>query len=265
MEKRHDGWTITGIVVIAVLVAAWSIYSQVKLAELAEVPGGLRIVLPVSTDAAAAVATRVYLDTRYNNKAKKYAGAIAMLAATVSVVLASVQHVLPVKNLDGTPYLAPEWLKLVIGGFPTICFVLIVHLAAMLPRSRRKADVQTTATVAVSSPPATVAVPSSEAPAPAAATEPQPEPKEKAPRPIRKAAPSKGASLHLVPTDRPGWLTDDMNAKQAMFAFFDHHPDATGADADRFGAQHLETKPTLGRRVRKEWAQARDRRAASGE
>lgn len=268
METQKDGWTIFGIAVIGFSVALWSVYSQVKLATLAGVPGELSWILPISTDIAVGVATRVYLDEGYGTKVKRYAGFIALLAAGVSVVLASVQHVIPVKNLDGSAFVVPEPLKLAIGGFPSLCLALIVHLAAMLPKGRKKDEVQTAVTVAVSSPPATVTVPTSnEAPEPVPATEetiPAPEPKEKEQRPRKTVAPSVGASLHLVPSDRPEWLTEGMTAKEALLAFFDNNPKATGADADRFGAQHLNTKPSLGRKVRNEWL-ARDQRAASGE
>lgn len=60
---------------------------------------------------------------------------------------------------------------------------------------------------------------------------------------------------NVVPfaSERPEWLTKDMTAKQAMFAYLDLHPHAKGSELDRFGMQHLGTKKDYGRGVRREW------------
>jgi len=87
------------------------------------------------------------------------------------------------------------------------------------------------------------------------------------------AAPAVGTSLHIVPgggesvpvAGAPAWLDDELRTqpREAMKAYLDRHPDATGAALDRFGAQYLDTKPTLGRKVRAEWLKSQPK--ASGE
>lgn len=87
-------------------------------------------------------------------------------------------------------------------------------------------------------------------------------------------APAVGTSLHIVPgggetlpvAGAPEWLTDDLcgQPREAMKAYLDRHPNATGAELDRFGAQYLDTKPTLGRKVRAEWLKSQPNKA-SGE
>jgi hypothetical protein len=118
---------------------------------------------------------------------------------------------------------------------------------------------------------ATSAVPS---PAPVAATKPAPATPEKTvqqpPREAKPAAPVvAGASpLHAVPDIRPDWLTPELadNAKDAMFAYLDRHPSATGAQLDKFGGAYLDTKPSYGRRVRSQWiATKEDQKEAIGE
>lgn len=61
---------------------------------------------------------------------------------------------------------------------------------------------------------------------------------------------------------RPEWLTDELaaNAKRAMFAYLDLHPDADGAQLDTFGIVHLGTSKDYGRKVRRDWMKARTAR-----
>lgn len=63
--------------------------------------------------------------------------------------------------------------------------------------------------------------------------------------------------------ERPDWLTDDMTAKQAMFAYLDRHPQAKGPELDRFGMRHLDTKKDYGRRCRVLWERQRGARAVN--
>lgn len=63
-------------------------------------------------------------------------------------------------------------------------------------------------------------------------------------------------AFHVVPPEKPEWLTDDMTAREAMFAYLDRNPEASGADLDRFGMAHLGTKKDYGRGVRRSWLKA---------
>lgn len=90
----------------------------------------------------------------------------------------------------------------------------------------------------------------------------------------RAAAPVVGASLRVLQGEgettpvagAPDWLTDELRAtpRTAMLAYLDQHGDVSGAELDRFGAQYLGTKPTLGRKVRAEWLKTQQEKA-SGE
>jgi hypothetical protein len=75
-----------------------------------------------------------------------------------------------------------------------------------------------------------------------------------------------GTSLHIVAEAAPEWLTDELRAqpKAAMWRYLDEHGETSGAVLDRWGAAHLGTKPTLGRKVRSEWVKAQQQKA-SGE
>ena len=80
------------------------------------------------------------------------------------------------------------------------------------------------------------------------------------------AAPVVGASLHIVEEAAPEWLTAELRTqpKAAMLRYLDENGDTPGAVLDRFGAKFLGTKPTLGRKVRREWLDAQQQKA-SGE
>lgn len=57
--------------------------------------------------------------------------------------------------------------------------------------------------------------------------------------------------------ERPEWLLHGMTAKEAMYAYLDRYPDATGAVLDRFGARFLNTRKDYGRGVRRDWTRNR--------
>lgn len=71
--------------------------------------------------------------------------------------------------------------------------------------------------------------------------------------------PGPGEDAHVIDLsqhqERPAWLTDELKAvaKKAMFAYLDRHPNANGAELDRFGIRWLGTSLNYGRGVRREW------------
>lgn len=62
---------------------------------------------------------------------------------------------------------------------------------------------------------------------------------------------------HTVYDEKPEWVTDDMRAKDAMFAYLDRHPNTNGRELDEFGARFFGTKKDYGRGVRRDWQKAR--------
>lgn len=296
-NKNVDKATVVGIVVIGVSVAAFSSYSLFQLAIAAGVPAGLAWVLPVTTDAAGAVTTRVWLMARHTDKIRKYARMIAIFAVVSSTIGAAIQHtsLIGSKTVPGptgpiTFPDPPEWLKMLIGGLPSLMLALLVHLGSMIAMSivearqqaqreaeesrleeqRRidEAERERVATIEAAKVKATAeaeaikikAAAEAEAAAEAARREREalaPKPK---PEPVVETEQSTGATVlklehHEDQDGRPTWLTDEMadNAKLAMFAYLDRHPDATGAELDRFGMAHLGTKKDYGRGVRRAW------------
>lgn len=141
----------------------------------------------------------------------------------------------------------------VVSMWPALAFAVVFELLVGLARQEvkpraRKAKNPSSAGAAPNPPAEEVAA--GDAPAAARTSPEDPEP-----GPVR--------ALHVVPPEKPEWLTDDMTAREAMFAYLDRNPEATGADLDRFGMAHLGTRKDYGRGVRRAWRN--DRSKASGE
>lgn len=242
-----DRLTVAGIALCGVPVAAFSAVSLFTTAREAGVPVWLAWVLPVATDLCALVSTRIWLSARHSDGIRRYAAGIALAAMTLSFVGASLHLV-----VNGSPW----WLRLAVGGVPSLSLAAIVHLGAMIAMEaagRRRAAAPSAATPAVAAaPPANTeqtgagrdvdAIPS---PRPAPAT--------------NHAAPNAGTPHAVVS------ISEKASRRAAMWAYLDAHPDASGADLDReFGTNNY------GRSVRKAWEKARDaeqsdqRSAASG-
>jgi hypothetical protein len=121
-QRDVDKPTIVGIIVLGLAVAAYSSYAQFMTAHLSGVPVPLAWVLPVSTDAIAAVATRVWLSQRYEKKIRRYAAFIALLALAVGFGFAAAHDVAA----------GVVWMRLAVGGVPTLGVAALVHLGAMI-------------------------------------------------------------------------------------------------------------------------------------
>jgi hypothetical protein len=145
----------------------------------------------------------------------------------------------------------------VVSMWPALAFAIVFEMVAGLARQDVKPRVRKTKTKNLSSagvtptPPAEeIAVEMTSAAVRTGSEDPDPEPE-----PVR--------ALHVVPPERPEWLTHGMSAREAMFAYLDRNPEATGADLDRFGMAHLGTKKDYGRGVRRAWQATQEK--ASGE
>lgn len=243
-----DRLTVAGIALCGVPVAAFSAVSLFTTAREAGVPTWLAWVLPVATDLCALVSTRIWLSARHSDGIRRYAAGIALAAMTLSFVGASLHLV-----VAGSPW----WLRLAVGGVPSLSLAAIVHLGAMIAMEaagrRRVAAAIPTATV----PAATAPQVTPEQAGAGRDVDAIPSPR---PAPATNHAAPNAVTPHAVVS-----ISEKASRRAAMWAYLDAHPDASGADLDReFGTNNY------GRSVRKAWEKARDaeqsdqRSAASG-
>jgi hypothetical protein len=284
-------FVIMGLVGLAA--ASFSLYAQVRLSLLAGIPPYLSFVQPLATDGLMAMATLVVL-TNEARGIRYYAGGLVVLGAMASVSSAALENVLPHDQV------APLALRLVLGGWPSACLALVIHLAAVMVRhAAGKGRVAPATSTAVAPAPVEVyAAPGSRvgdaavtsataAPEPGAASH-TPAPAKPAPKPTPKPAakpaaekPAKPAAepvledtqempapLRLATPGRPEWLHADMTAKDAMHRYLDENPDAEGPELDRLG-KYLTKKPSkgYGRKMRRQWLDQQEEQLqrASGE
>ena len=240
-EVRNTGLVFGGVVAAVAATASYSHMRELAYHHSAVDARWLSWLVPLSVDALMVVASIVAVLSRRRG-AKIPPLALVALVATLAISLVA-NFAAPAADLIGQ----------LINMWPAAAFAfayeLVLELFQLEVKPRAKRAPKAAATGAVPSP-APVAAPSSDVPAPRAAIEPD-------------AALAGGTSLRVLAGDgealpvagAPEWLTDDLRAKprEAMWRYLDVHGDTTGAELDRFGAQYLGTKPTLGRKVRAAW------------
>jgi hypothetical protein len=230
-----------------------AVASYVHMRELVHAhsdPGSawLSWLIPLSVDGLMVVASIVVVNARRNSVTVPWLAIVAICVALIISLVANAYA--PAADVIGK----------IINAWPAAGFAFGYELVLMLVRMEvkaRPARKKTASTGAVPSP-APVEAPSSDVPAPRAAVEPD-------------AAPAAGTSLRVLSGEgeslpvagAPEWLTDDLRTRprDAMWRYLDVHGDTTGAELDRFGAQYLGTKPTLGRKVRADWRKAQETEA----
>jgi hypothetical protein len=100
--------------------------------------------------------------------------------------------------------------------------------------------------------------------APVVTSDPDPEPEPAVVLdPIDVDTPATDGTALAFSGERPEWLLPGMNAKDAMFAYLDRYPDATGAALDRFGMRFLNTSKDYGRGVRRAWMERQQEAAVN--
>jgi hypothetical protein len=248
-EVRNTGLAFGGVVAAVAATASYSHMRELAYHHAAKGTEWLSWLVPLSVDALMVVASIVaVLARRRGSKIPPLA--LVALVATLTISLVA-NFAAPAADLIGQ----------VINMWPAAAFAFAYELVLELfqldvkPRAKRAPKI---APAAVVPSPAASGVPSSDVPAPRAAVEPD-------------AAPAAGASLRVLAgagesfpvAGAPAWLTDDLRTRprDAMWRYLDEHGDTTGAELDRFGAQYLGTKPTLGRKVRADWRKAQEQEA----
>lgn len=256
---RNAGIAFGGLVAGVAAVASYSHMRELAAHHSAYGMEWLSWLTPLSVDGLMVVASIVAVQAR---KRSEPVPGLAILAIVVALGISLIANFsAPAADIVGQA----------INTWPAAAFAFGYELVLQLirmevkPRAARKAEKspKTAPTGAVPSP-APAGASSSEAPRPRAAVADA----------TANAAPAVGASLRVVDgggettpiAGAPDWLTDDLRAapRAAMLAYLDQHGDTAGAELDRFGAQYLNTKPSLGRKVRAEWLKT-NAQQASGE
>jgi len=227
---KLDKPTLAGLVFCALPVAAFSAFSQFETGRMAHIPGELAWVMPVATDAAAFVATRVWLDEKYSRGIRRYAAWIVIGCVLLSVAGAALHLGLSVP--EGQPSKnVPDWLPFAVGAIPSLVLAALIHLGALIgatPEKHVKTSRATTPSprkggspnvgTAEHRPP-TSAVPTSKPKAsPSAETAPE-----------LKTKPDGASSVTstLQPEVGKGSTRDQ------MLAYLDKHGEVSGAELDR--------------------------------
>jgi hypothetical protein len=231
-ERTHDKAMLAGVGLCGVSVAAYSSWAQFNIAEAAGYPTELAWVVPVATDATAALGTRAWMSPHYGNGVRSYGRFLAIMAIVLSILTAALHLVVP------TDSPIPWYLRLAIGGLPSLALAALVHLGALTAQDRPK--------------PSKARSPSRKTASPhAVAAADQVSPAEDVVTVGQVATTDNATNLsttgELSPIDRTTG-----SRRGQMFAYLDEHPDATGADLDSaFGTTNY------GRKVRRDWESRR--------
>jgi hypothetical protein len=121
--------TWTGLAVVALAAAVLSFDALRVLAEMAGTPATLAPLLPLTVDAAALVATRVWLAAGAPVRARSFARFLALGMICLSVAGNAVSHWLVAYQV--TP---PWWAVVAVAAVPPAVLGAVAHLAALAGR-----------------------------------------------------------------------------------------------------------------------------------
>ena len=249
--RRNTGMVFGGLV--ATVAATTSYLHMQKLAQRHSIPGleWTSWLTPLSVDGLMVVASIALMEAlRDGPKSWREIPVLPVLGITVGLGVSLAANFGADESGDPIGRVVSMWPALAFA----VVFELVVGLARkeVKPRARRPRTKNSSSAGAAPTPAVEEAARTGSVTDPEVVTGVEPD---AAPEPVR--------ALHVVPPEKPEWLTDGMTAREAMFAYLDRNPDATGADLDRFGMAHLGTKKDYGRGVRRSWRN--DRSKASGE
>lgn len=119
--------TWVGLATVALAAAVLSFASLRSLAILCGTPAGLAWLLPLCLDAAAVVATGVWLSSSSPERARRYARLLALAMIALSVLGNGVDHPLTTYGVR------PSWSLLVaVAAVPPAVLGAVAHLAALV-------------------------------------------------------------------------------------------------------------------------------------
>ncbi|RBM16597.1 hypothetical protein DI005_25260 [Prauserella sp. PE36] len=127
---RRSWITWAGLAVVAGAAAVLSFDALRQLAVLAGTPAGLAWLLPVTFDAAALVATRLWLAGDAPGAARRFARTLALTMIGLSVAGNATSHALVAYQV--TP---PWWAVVAVAAVPPAVLGAVAHLAALAART----------------------------------------------------------------------------------------------------------------------------------
>jgi hypothetical protein len=241
-ERTHDKAMLAGVVLCGVSVAAYSSWAQFNIADAVGYPTGLAWVVPVATDATAALGTRAWMSPHYGDGVRSYGRFLAIMAIVLSILTAALHLVIPTDSpipCTGTPVPCtgspvPWYLRLAIGGLPSLALAALVHLGALTAQDRPKPSKTRSPSRRAASPHAVAAV-NQVSPAEDLVT-------------VGQVATTDNAMNLSTTEGLPQIDRTTGSRRKRMFAYLDEHPDATGAELDS-----AFSTTNYGRRVRRDW------------
>lgn len=239
-EQAHDKAMLAGVLICGVSVAAYSSWAQFSIAVAAGYPAQLAWVVPVATDATAALGTRAWMSPHYSDHVRNYGCLLAISAIVLSFLTAALHLVIPT-DVPGVPTGVPiPWqIRLAIGGLPSLALAALVHLGALTAKDKPRQKVtKSQAARKTASPRAALAV-EQVSPVATSVTVGQ----------VAVTENAMNLSTSAIPD--PNKAGSGSN-RQRMFDYLDAHPDTSGADLDKiFGTTNY------GRKVRNAWESRR--------
>lgn len=131
VERAGPGpLTWAGLGVVAASAAVLSFAAVRDLAAAASYPPGLAWLLPVVIDTTAVMSSRIWLGAPAQPGAVRYARALALSGAAVTITANITQHALAAYQLT-----APWWLIAALAAVPPAALVAVAHLVALLTRT----------------------------------------------------------------------------------------------------------------------------------
>jgi hypothetical protein len=132
MNRAWITWT--GLAIVALAAAVLSFAALRELAVLAGTPTDLAWLLPITLDAAALVASRIWLAAGAPDEARRFARLLALAMIGLSVAGNATSHALVAYQV--TP---PWWAVVAVAAVPPAVLGAVAHLAALAVTRQRPA------------------------------------------------------------------------------------------------------------------------------
>lgn len=162
MNKSPGTITWAGLAVVAAAAAVLSFASLDGLAALCGTPARLSWLLPISIDAAAVVATRVWLRPGAPGRVRRFARTLAIAALGLSVMGNGMAHWLVAFHVA-----PPWWAVVAVAAVPPVVLGAVAHLAAIVvTQDGRQPSPDPTPALAPASPAPSPATPADHQPSP---------------------------------------------------------------------------------------------------
>lgn len=230
-DRSHDKVMLAGVLACGLSVATYSSWAQFNIAAAAGYPVNLAWVVPVATDATAALGTRAWMSAHYHDGVRHYGRFLALAAIVLSVITAALHLIVP------TTGPVPWQIRLVVGGLPSLALAALIHLGALAAQNRSSHRGKSTNRRTASPRAVTGAVEQVSTPEQQSV--------------VSQVAKTENAmNLSTSPSATTHKVGSGSN-RDRMFAHLDEHPLTTGVQLDAL----FHTR-NYGRKIRRAWEQA---------